>query len=170
MSSLETLLAKDAIRDLSTNYMRGLDRMDGALQLSTFWPDAMTDYGFYKGGATEFVTFCQDLLQTHLANQHLIGQSLIEIEGDIAFGEIYYSAFHRIMVDDVEHDMIIAGRYVDRYEKRGSDWKIAFRSEIIDWARQEPAADSFLSTLPDALRGKRGDKDISNQKEWLRKA
>jgi len=170
MDRLDLLVAKNEIGDLHARYMRGQDRLDADLQHSVFWPDATADYGFFKGSASNFVTFAQDLLKTHEANHHLLGQSLIEVEGDVAFGELYYFAFHRLIEDTVPQDMIIAGRYIDRYERREGVWKIAHRSELIDWARKEPAADSFMTALPDALLGARGAGDRSTMRDWLRTA
>lgn len=170
MDPIDILLAKDAIRDLHAIYMRGQDRLDAALQRSVFWPDATTDYGFFQGSGDAFVDFAQNLLADHVSNHHLIGQALIEVEGTVAFGEVYYFAFHRIVEEGLPQDMIIAGRYVDRYEMRDGVWKIAHRSELIDWARKEPAADEFLAGLTGALMGARRTKDRSSQRDWLRGA
>ena len=90
------------------------------------------------------------------------------MEGDIAFGEIYFQAFHRIVQDGAEQDLFISGRYVDRYERRAGVWKIAHRSELVDWARTEPAADDWLKATPEVLVGHRGDADLSNQRNRLR--
>lgn len=167
---IDVLIAKDAIRDLHARYMRAQDRLDEEMHLSCFWPDSTTDYGIFQGSGEEFVRFAQDLLKTHQANHHLIGQSLIEVEGDVAFGEVYYFAFHRIEAEGAPQDMIISGRYVDRYERRGGEWKFAHRSELVDWARMEPAADGFLADMTGMVMGARGDADRSAQRDWLRTA
>lgn len=174
MTDLATLVAKDAIRDLAARYMRGQDRLDHALQLSTFWPDSTTDYGIFKGSGPDFVAFAQALLAEHLANQHLIGQHLIEFDEtdpDRAYGEVYYYAFHRVIEDGAPTDMVISGRYVDRYERRGGEWRFAHRSEFVDWARKDPAADGFLATeLADCLLGRHDMRDRSYDRAWLAKA
>lgn len=171
MSDLESLLAKDAIRDLAARYMRGQDRLDRELHLSTFWPDSTTDYGIFKGSGPDFVNFAQDLLTEHLANQHIIGQHLIELDGDRAFGEVYYYAFHRVLEEGEPWDMFICGRYLDRYERRGGEWRFAHRSELIDWARKDPASDAFLATdLAACLLGRHDMQDKSYDREWLENA
>ena len=86
---------KMEIIDLSSNYMRGLDRLDGELERTVFWDDAYCSYGTYEGGPNEFVDFCQNALKSHLANHHFLGQINIELNGEEAFGEVYYQAFHR---------------------------------------------------------------------------
>jgi hypothetical protein len=53
--------------------------------------------------------------------------------------------------------MIIAGRYLDRYERREDVWKFAYRSEIVDWSRSQPTNDPYFDLAPDCLRGSRAD-------------
>ena len=126
--TVDELIAKQEITDLVGRYMRGLDRLDVELLRSVFHDDAYTDYGFFKGKADDFVEMAYNALKDHLANHHFIGQTNIDIEQDIAFGEIYFQAFHRIVVKSEERDLFISGRYVDRYEKRHGEWKIVYRS------------------------------------------
>jgi len=167
-NDVAALLAKEAIRTLSQRYMRGLDRLDANLLGSVFFDDARVDYGFYRGSAAEFVGFAMRALKDHLANHHFIGQMCVELEGDTAFGEIYFQAFHRIVDAGVEKDLFISGRYVDRYERRDGVWKIAFRAEVNDWARTEPAADDFFKATPQSLRGARGAADLSSRRDEVR--
>ena len=98
----------------------------------------------------------------------MIGQVNIELDADIAYGEVYFQAFHRIVTDGQERDLFISGRYVDRYEKRNDEWKIAYRSEVNDWARNDPATDDYFKAAPDSLRGARLD-DASYNRDKLRK-
>jgi len=72
---------------------------------------------------------------------------------------VYFSAHHRIIEDGEKKDLFVAGRYHDEYEDRGDGWKIARRKEIVDWARTDSAADSFLKDqagLHLAGRGEQG--------------
>lgn len=142
---IDELLSWHEIYRLVCDYMRGQDRLLPGLHRSVFHGDATTDYGPFKGGADAFVGFAQDILRTHHANHHMIGQVSIDFEGEIAFGEVYFQAFHRIADEQgAEHDFWVSGRYVDRYERRDGTWKIAHRSELVDWLRSEPAADAAL--------------------------
>lgn len=154
-------LAKQAIFELSCRYMRSLDRLDAELQHTVFHDDATVDYGFFKGSARDFVDFAQNTLQDHLANHHMLGQALIDVDGDHATGEVYFQAFHKIVEAGQEKDLFISGRYVDRYEKRDGIWKISFRAEVNDWSRTEPAADKFLKAPTRALLGARKPDDFS---------
>jgi len=165
---IETLLAKQEIYELACRYSRGLDRLDADLLLSVFHLDGWCEYGFSNCPAREFVTFCIGALQAHEANQHMIGNTLIEVEGDEAFGEVYFNAYHKVRGENGFEDIIIAGRYLDRYEKRDGHWKMAYRSERVDWSRTEPSRDNYFDLAPDCLRGGRADDavyDRSNRRQ-----
>jgi hypothetical protein len=107
-----------AIIDLAALYMRGLDRLDGALLEAQFWPDARCEYGVFSGSPADFAAFCTAALKDHVRNHHMLGQHLIEFTGENeAYGEVYYQAYHRVAGEDGSpRDLFIAGRYVDRYE------------------------------------------------------
>ena len=138
-----------AIMDLAARYMRALDRLDQTLLEAQFWDDARLCYGIFEGGPREFCAFCMEALAEHDRNHHMLGQHLVEIDGDEAYGEVYYQAYHRLTDEHgAKRDLVIAGRYVDRCERRGGVWKFAFRSEIVDWARDDPASDAILTTTP----------------------
>ena len=154
---LETYLAKQEIYELCCRYMRGLDRLDAPLMLDQFWEDGWCEFGIHNSDPEAFIEFAMSALQGHAANQHLIGNSLIDVEGDEAFGEIYFQAYHKVPTDDGHEDLIISGRYLDRYEKREDIWKFAYRSELVDWSRTSPTNDLYFELAPDGLRGARSD-------------
>ena len=139
-----------AIQDLAALYMRGLDRLDGELLAGQFWPEAGCEYGVFSGGPADFAAFCMTMLTEHERNHHFIGQHSIDFTGpNEAYGEVYYQAYHRVSGEAGEpRDLFIAGRYVDRYERRGGVWKIAYRSELVDWVRDDPASDAMMASAP----------------------
>src|SRR5437773_1453485 len=62
LKALEVLVAKDQIRDQIYNYSRGLDRMDRALGLQVFHPDAVVTQpngtgGGFKGNGEDWVNY-----------------------------------------------------------------------------------------------------------------
>ena len=156
-AQMRELLAKQACSELSAVYSRGLDRLDGDLLASVFFEDAWCEYGFYNGPPGPFIEFALTALGEHAANQHMLGQILIEVEGDEAFGEVYFNAYHKLPVEDGFQDMVIAGRYIDRYECREGVWKMAYRSERNDWSTTAPSSDSYFEQALDGLRGSRRD-------------
>ena len=152
---MEALLAKQEIYELSCRYMRGLDRLDAPLMREQFWDDGWCEYGFINSAPNQFIDFCMEALKSHSANQHLIGNVLIELDGEEAFGEVYFQAYHKTPAEDGFTDLVIAGRYLDRYERRNGVWKLAYRSEVVDWSHTGPTADSYFAQAPGGLRGGR---------------
>lgn len=163
------LLDRDEILQLSVDYMRGQDRLDGDIQKNVYHPDATDDRGFYKGSGHGLVDFAQQVLAEHEADHHMLGQAKIDLEGDVAFGEVYFQAFHRVKENGLDKDFWIIGRYVDRYERRDGVWKIAHRTELNDACYVYPATDDWLRSTPEALRGKHSMEDLVYQRDLLRK-
>ena len=67
--------------------------------------------------------------------------------------ESYSQAYH--VIDDENsggYDLFVAGRYIDRFEKRDEEWRIAARSIIVDWFRQYPDTCQFGDKMPSALQ------------------
>ncbi|TDG14878.1 nuclear transport factor 2 family protein [Seongchinamella unica] len=159
-AAIEALLAKQDIYELSCRYMRGLDRHDPLLMRDQFWADGWCEYGFFDSSPADFIDFCMQALQAHVANQHLIGNVLIELDGEQAYGEVYFQAYHKVPAETGFEDVIIAGRYRDRYERRNGMWKLAYRSEIVDWSRTQPSNDSYFDLAPQCLRGGRQDDPV----------
>ena len=168
------LLAKQEIYELCCRYIRGLDRARRELMRAAFHDDAVFDLGYIKVGPDEFCDFGIEALASHEGTHHMLANTLIEFDGDTtAYGEIYFHAHHRLeagdhllssenaqMVPVATHDrsdLIVAGRYVDRYEKRDGVWKIAYRAELVDWARTQATQDGFFDQQPETLRGSRVD-------------
>jgi hypothetical protein len=150
---LEVLLDKQDIYELSCQYMRALDRLDETLLVSVFFEDAWCDYGFTEGSPVEFAHFAITALTTHSANQHMVGNCLFDVDGDEAFGEVYFQAYHKIMGE--------AG-----YE---GVWKFAYRSERVDWSRTQPTQDSYFDLATDCLRGGRKDDLVYDRENRRRK-
>ena len=111
-----------------------------------------------------------DALKDHLSNHHMIGNSLLEFDEkneNTAYGEIYFNAYHKTIENGVNTDVIIAGRYLDRYERRNGVWKIAYRSEVNDWSRTEPTNDPYFIDS-DCHRGKRQDDDVYHREKMYK--
>ena len=153
--ALQKVVAKQDIYELSCRYSRGLDRLDRELLLSVLTENAYCEYGFVNSNPEVFVDYALNALSNHIANQHMVGNHLIEFEGEQAFGEIYFNAYHKFETGGINQDMIIAGRYLDRSELEYGQWKMAYRSERVDWSRSEPSQDPYFANAPKTLLGER---------------
>ncbi len=77
-------------------YCRGIDRAESRDTLrSAYWPDAVDDHVLFNGNAYDFIDWCLPLLVQVEHSQHLLGNILIEIDGDTARAESYYHAYER---------------------------------------------------------------------------
>lgn len=60
----------------------------------------------------------------------------ITLAGHEAGVETYFLALQRDRdAEGVAREVFLAGRYVDRFEKRGDEWRIAARTVVYDWMR-----------------------------------
>jgi len=132
--TVEQLVDRENIRQVFSRYSRGVDRQDDDLVRSSYWPDGWDNHGPFEGTVDDFVGNF-GLMWPTLKMQHMLGQCHIEIDGDQANTETYFLAYHRLGKDDDTIDMLLGGRYVDRLEKRGGEWRILQRNAVYDWYR-----------------------------------
>jgi hypothetical protein len=66
--------------------------------------------------------------------QHNITTVNFAIDGAAAEGEIYTIATHTVDAGDRDVDVIVGGRYLDKYEKRADTWGFVERAIVTDWA------------------------------------
>jgi SnoaL-like domain len=147
--------------ELVTRLARAIDRCYAGLLAELFHPDATDDHGIFQGTASEFIAWVIPLLKTMKQTQHVIGQCLIEVEGDRAVGESYFVAHHTVPGPNGDLFSLAAGRYLDRFERRGGVWKISHRHAVYDWNSTAASSDSFKRDDPAMAFGARGDGDPS---------
>ena len=130
---VRALLDERAITTVLMRYARGIDRRDFALVASCYHPGATDDHGSFRGTVEEFIPWVQTALERFDTTMHLLGNVLIDLDGDTAHVETYCVAYHRLVGRDV--DSIAGLRYVDRFERREGDWRIADRTIVVEWNR-----------------------------------
>jgi hypothetical protein len=130
---LTALLEREKIRDCIVRLARGEDRRDPAAITAAYWPDSTTDYGVFAGSFDEYLAWVTPGSPAIPVTQHVLGQSLIELNGDAALVETHVTSYHRIDTGEEHRDTVIGGRYLDRLEQRGGAWRIAERTMLYDW-------------------------------------
>jgi hypothetical protein len=120
------------IRQVLERYCRGVGRMDKELLDGVYWPEATDDHGLYVGLGREFADFLFPYFTQYKATMHLIGQSNIEVKGNTAVAETYYIAGHRSEQEGKVTFLTAWGRYIDKLEKRGNEWRIADRVCVLE--------------------------------------
>jgi hypothetical protein len=159
--TVEQLSDRQEIADVILRYARGIDRFDLDLVRSCYHPDAYDDHGAVKGSVDEFLAGAATFLPRFEATMHFMGNMLIELDGDVARAETYAIAYHRQLLDDGAGRDDAAGiRYVDRFERRAGEWKIAYRVVLMEWRRVDPVpAGRVRGYIPGQEWGRRDGTD-----------
>jgi hypothetical protein len=163
LRKLRAVADRDEIRQALMRYCRGVDRADEALINSAFHPGAIDDHGQPRP-ATELA---RGVAQNYHAQlMHFTGNVLIELDGDAAAVESYFISFSPHEEGEKTYTRTRAGRYLDRFERRNGEWKIAHRMVVDEWARLDE-----LKRTPEGIgvhRGVRGmDDPVYHLRELL---
>ena len=163
---------REAIRDVLAAYAHAIDRRRWDMMARLFHGDARFGFGPVQGGWQEFVEQARAIIDPCFATQHQLGQTQFGFEGnDICHTETYFTAMHTIPagypITEVFPDKgavysaIVAGRYVDRFERREGEWCIASRSGLYDWREFREVEGVDLSAFPEGMAGFHDDRDPS---------
>jgi hypothetical protein len=144
---LEQLLDRQDILDCLIRFSRGMDRFDRNIFLSAFHPDATIAAGEFVGGPVSLYDWARRLHDGGQSGTHhnLLNHSC-DIDGDVAHTETYYLFVGRNRDDT---NWIAGGRYIDRLERRDGSWKIALRTNAIEWSGLVPTLPIPFSDVPD---------------------
>lgn len=133
-AQLRELLDKQAITELIHAYCNAADRHDHDKMRALYHEDAIDDHGhFAKGPAMEFIDRLPEIQKAMAILHHNVTTVNLKLDGDRAEGEVYILAFHQVKHEGELFDVLIGGRYFDKYEKRGGVWKFSYRSIVADW-------------------------------------
>lgn len=126
---LQQLLDRLAIADCVHRYARGIDRRDAELVASCYHPDALDDHGDFVGRGQDLPAWVFPRLTGSVRSQNHITTHNVELDGDTAHGDTYYVVTSRASSGAVT---IVSGRYVDRFERRAGQWRIAARVCLVE--------------------------------------
>lgn len=159
---LQRLLDDRSIRDVLLRYCRGVDRIDLELVRDCYWDDAVDDHGAFRGGVADFVAWIGRLLPRYGVTVHSLTNTLVEFHptrDGVARVESYGTAEHQTPGGPPELNLTIAFRYLDRFEQREGEWRIADRLCTTEWVRVNDPALAFPvdERFPRGVRGDRSD-------------
>jgi hypothetical protein len=159
-SDVQVLLDRQAIADVVLRYCRGIDRLDLELVRGCYHPDATDEHGTFTGTRDEYVDWVVGILGRFTGTMHVVANQLIEVDGDRAQSETYGVAYHwGEPLDDERRNFTTGFRYVDRFERRDGEWRIARRVAVREWTHVVPAAQQLvIAPERDGRRGRR-DRD-----------
>jgi hypothetical protein len=138
-TSIEELLARDAVREQLHAYCRAMDRVDHALGYSVWHEDGLADYGeIFNGSGREFVDWVCRSHQRLYAHSHQIATTGIVVAGERAASEAYVTAALRWRDDAGHWESVVRGRYLDRWSCRDGRWAIDVRRYVHDFDDVHP--------------------------------
>jgi hypothetical protein len=162
---LQYLVDRQDILDCITRTSRGNDRFDQDWIVG----------GYHEGGIHELgceqisgAQYGEHANHAHgamcAANLHNVTMHSCEIDGDVAHAESYVIGL--FLDNDAEKSRMLAGRYVDRLEKRGGRWGIVLRRCTVEVAMEGSARLPNGAALPGSgyLKGSRDKRDPAYQR------
>jgi hypothetical protein len=143
---VQYLLDRQAIIDCIYRYARGVDRHDVDIMRTVFHPDATDNHGNFLGNVDEFVKWVNGVHEkSYRAHTHNITCHNCEIEGDVAHTESY--VIFVLQTIDEQLVYIGGGRYLDRFEKRNGEWRIALRRTMVDWRCKADGGEAYQAIV-----------------------
>ena len=144
--TIDTLIAKEAIRQQLVNYGRGMDRMDEGLVRHVFHSTATVDYGIPG------VTTAQQLIDTcwvyHAKMDvmlHRIVNITVEVRADQSASEAYCIALLVERLDGAHvRETFAHARYLDRWSCQEGRWAIDARKALMDHGGTREYPVSFM--------------------------
>jgi ketosteroid isomerase-like protein len=134
------------IVDVCVRYALALDSRDWKMLATCFTEDAVANYEGRPParGYSAIEQTCRSALDPLAASQHLLGNHLVTVGSDEAEALCYFQAQHVRAGAGGVTQLIIAGRYEDRFVRTEQGWRIAERTLKTMWI----AGDEAVLGLP----------------------
>jgi 3-phenylpropionate/cinnamic acid dioxygenase small subunit len=130
----QRLADRQEIAELCARYAAALDTKDWALLESCFTPSPVF---VHPGGRLEGLPAILERTKAALTpltvTQHLLGNIVVEVDGDTARSVCYFQAQHVRAGTPGGETYIIAGSYADTVIRTDYGWKIAERVQRYIW-------------------------------------
>jgi hypothetical protein len=148
MTRLSRLADEHDIRKVIHRYCRALDRFQWEDVRACYHPDATDDHGDFRGDVDGFIELIKGRMPRLVSSSHFIGNVLVDVDGDDARAESYAISMSRLTAkgDKPMTDQWVGFRYVDDFERRDGEWRIARRMCLFDWVRNDPVGPGWTFT------------------------
>ena len=174
--TIERIADRMAIQDVIYKWCRAIDRLDDDGMRAAFHADAIDNHAAYVGGVEGLVQWVRERHKPIPFSSHQVSNILIEFANpDLALVETYIRTLQRYPADakaslaqlsggqagkpGVGTDLLTASRYVDRFERRNGEWRIAQRTLIQDWKQFIDVPDNLPLPKPGWIVGRRDKED-----------
>lgn len=128
-AKLREIIDRHEIYQVMLRYARGLDRLDIDLARSCYFDDCIEDHSMYVGDPDGFIAWANRVAEQYESTQHAIMNHYCQLDGDDAWCETY---FQFTGVAPKPPHFLSVGRYVDHFQKRNGEWRIANRVTIVE--------------------------------------
>jgi SnoaL-like domain len=121
---------KCALAELLAVLSAAVDRGDRDTIIDCYTEESYDDHGAFKGTGRQFAEMIcgpagpGDQMVMH----HLLGQSVFDVDGDLAWGETFF-VMHAVIGGAT---MVSFGRYLDYFTRIDANWKLAYRRVVPD--------------------------------------
>ena len=143
-------------------YCHACDRCDEPRMRAVYVEDSWDDHGDVKAPGAEFARIMTHAIRTTTTSlSHLLGQSMIKVNGDEAGAETYFIAVAKTVGEDGrEYCNQLGGRFVDTLRRENGRWLIKHRHVVRDWSISLPIEYDWKDSLA-LTPGQRSNADPS---------
>lgn len=141
MDEADIAAIERAITRVLLRYAHAVDRRDYDAVAACYWPDATDRHATFDGDAVAYVAWLREVLPAIAVSTHQFTNVLIDVESATsARSETYCS---NVLVhpgrdaEGRERHTTAHLRYLDRYERRGGEWRVLAREVVTDWSRDD---------------------------------
>lgn len=128
--NLDILLAEREISRAVTRFARAMDERDWVALQEILLPDATAELGTGTlRGAAEVVALIRSYLDNCGPSQHLLGNQLIEVDGDTAVSRTYVSDLHLGLGERAALTFSSLGDYHDQWARVDGVWRMSHRTK-----------------------------------------
>jgi hypothetical protein len=159
---LQEMLDHYEISKTLNEYSHSCDRCDLAGVESVYVDDSWDDHGIFQATGPDFAkAIIPNILETSETMYHLLGQTMIQVDGDEAGAETYFLAGARMVEEDGTTVVNqLGGRFVDKLVRTEDGWKIKNRVVLRDWTISLPLDKDWV-TATSLKPGQRSNADQS---------
>ncbi len=159
---LQEMLDHYEITKTLKEYCHGCDRCDEARMASVYLEDSWDDHGIFREAGPAFAKLMtHEVSTTTNSLSHMLGQSLINVDGDEAGAETYFLAvMHNTRDDGAKMCNQLGGRFVDKLLRQNGRWRIKHRVVVHDWSISMPV-ESDWTAHAELQEGQRSNADPS---------
>jgi hypothetical protein len=138
----------DDLRSLVNQYAHAVDHWNAQAYADLFLPDGRIVV--YEGseasasireivGREALAQLVDRLPPLYVATLHFVGNTMHEVDGDSATGEVYKIAHHLSDDERGRLDQVFYLRYLDTYRRTEAGWRFAERKIVRQWSETRPA-------------------------------